>query len=336
MLIIHTADNHLDAPLSSLPPEISAKRKADRRASFSKIIDYTIEKNADCLLISGDLSDSPVLSHSLSSFLKGEFTRLGAIPVFIALGNHDYGLSQNNFPGNVHIFSNKAESFSVGEGTITGISFCSKTASLEKLIPPCNKSPAVLCMHGDFSPCSEYNPLNKDFLSTLGYSYVALGHVHEFYRDKVFVYPGCHDGAGFDEEGEKGFVCANINSYSTDISFIPTSSAIYKVINLDVSDFSSVHDIVAALEDSVAGCICKVKLSGKTCDTLQIDINYILSFLSPKAKYIKIIDETCSEDFSQSRILKEFSKIISQENEKISSLASKYALLAMKGVDFDL
>ena len=43
MRFVHTADNHIDMPLSSLPAQKAVMRKADRRLSFSKIIDFTLQ-----------------------------------------------------------------------------------------------------------------------------------------------------------------------------------------------------------------------------------------------------------------------------------------------------
>ena len=111
MKIIHTADNHLDMPLSSLPLEKATARKRERLSAFTKIIDHTIAVNADMLLISGDLFDSSNPSDALLSYCASEFEKLGNTPVFLSLGNHDYGIKRDVFPGNVHIFPNTLTAF---------------------------------------------------------------------------------------------------------------------------------------------------------------------------------------------------------------------------------
>ncbi|MGM9551102.1 MAG: exonuclease SbcCD subunit D [Clostridia bacterium] len=337
MLIIHTSDNHLDAPLSSLPPDIALKRKASRRMSFSKIIDYTINQKADCLLISGDLFDSSNPDKSLLSFCFSEFERLGDIDVFISLGNHDYGLSQCNFPGNVHVFSDSFERIKLKDATITGVSFSKGSATFEGLIPRADDGLNILCIHGDIFSKSEYNPMNKDFLLSLGYDYIALGHVHYHYSEKSLVYPGCHDGSGFDETGVKGFIKARVQKNVSNISFIPSSSAIYKVIDFDISDYTSSYTISEKLKEETENTICKINLTGIISDELFLDIPYIHSIISPQAVFVKIEDKTVTDSLSKSRIYKEFSEILfSDFDEDIAHLAEKYGSYALKGVDFHI
>jgi len=57
---IHTADVHLDSPLSSLAvrdPEIAETVGTATRQAFVNIVDLCLEESVDALLIAGDLYD---------------------------------------------------------------------------------------------------------------------------------------------------------------------------------------------------------------------------------------------------------------------------------------
>lgn len=337
MRFVHTADNHLDMPLNSLPKDKSSIRKAERRSSFSKIIDYTI-KNSDMLIISGDLFHSPTPSASAVNFCIKEFEKLGDIPVFIALGNHDYGIADINFPGNVHIFPNSFERVIFKDVAVTGASFASQSAFLSQSVPtPDPNYKNILVLHGDLSQSSEYNPLDKAKLLSHGYDYIALGHVHTYFREGSIVYPGCHDGGGFDENGEKGFVFGDI-SHTLKIDFIPSSSREYAVLDFDVSAFDSSMALSDALLAKISDGIYRINLTGILKDGFMPNIEYITLSLSEKAFFVSIKDHTrIDTDISQSSIYRFFSDYLNTNYDgEVAEAAYKYGVWALKGVKQDL
>lgn len=337
---VHTSDNHLDMPLSSLPPEKKTRRRAQRRKSFSEIIDFTIRNNADFLLISGDLFHSPTPGKSILSFCRSEFERLGSIPVFISLGNHDYGIHDAHFPGNVHIFSHDFETVKYNNAIITGASFSGCSAFLAHLIPRCVNTQAlnILCLHGDINENSDYNPINKEFLSSLGYDYIAMGHIHDYTKFQNIVYPGCHDGGGFDECGEKGFIFAEISKNFSRIEFIASSSLIYETIKLNISDYSSSLEIAAALEAKLTGGIYKISLIGYTKDGFVPNCETIANAVSHKAFHVTLEDLSEPDiNLESSRIFKLFNEYLNNNfNPETALLARKLGISALKGEDFDL
>lgn len=338
MRFVHTADNHLDMPLSSLPPLKASLRKAERRASFSKIIDFTLQ-NADFLIISGDLFHTPSPSQSTINFVKKEFERLGDIPVFIALGNHDYGVYDTNFPGNVHIFTPGFERIVYKDTLITGSSFAFEVSNIAHTIPYPDKdySHNILVLHTSLTPTGDYNPIDKAVLQKYGYDYVALGHVHAAYSQKNLFFPGCHDGSGFDECGEKGFLYTD-TALSPSPRFIPTSSRIYSVIDCDISGCDSSQAICAKLSELIGEGIYRINLTGVLNESFSPNIDYITSVLSEQAFFVTIADKTCFDnDISQSSIFRFFSEYIDQSCDRETALlAKKYGSLALKGVKEDI
>ncbi len=334
MHFVHTADNHLDIPLGSLPPHKAILRRKARLASFSRIIDYTLA-HGDMLLISGDLFHSPTPSQSMLDFCTREFERLGTIPVFIASGNHDYGLNNYNFPGNVRVFSPKGERIRYKDCIITGISFSSASAFLSHVIPPAEEKDAIniLCIHGDMLTQSEYNPLNKEVISALGYDYIALGHIHEHMRYKNIVYPGCHDGSGFDETGEKCFIYGEVDKTHLSITPVKSSSLVYKTVNFDISDYASSVDIANALTEAFEDGIYKINLTGTPKEGFCPNNDAIEAYISENFFHAVLTDATSPEKSWEDSILyKLFSQYITSHcDEKTTQLALRYGIEALNG-----
>lgn len=334
MRFVHTADNHLDAPVSSLPPAKAAMRRDMRLMSFSKIIDYTIQ-NADMLLISGDLFDSPNPPKSVFSFCSKEFERLGDIPVFIALGNHDFLNPSLHFPGNVHVFPADFETVSFKNCRITGSSFIASAAFLADKIPSAAPSDghSILLLHGDIFTQSDYNSMNRDAVSSLGYDYVALGHIHEHYKYKSIVYPGCHDGAGFDEAGEKGFIYGEFSENKLSLDFVPSSSLVYRKEDFDISSFSSSAAVADAIMEKFPDGIYKFSLTGTPQEGFVPNTDAIEAYISQKFFHATATDNTANDvNLSDSMLYKLFKEYISENAEgDIAALALRYGTYALKG-----
>ena len=57
LTIIHGADFHLDAPFAALPADKARQRREEQRALLDKLADLAEERQADLVLLSGDLLD---------------------------------------------------------------------------------------------------------------------------------------------------------------------------------------------------------------------------------------------------------------------------------------
>jgi len=75
---IHCADIHLDAPFSVLGKEnLSAERRKDLKRTFEKIIELVLEKNADFLLVAGDLYEHRYVTRSTITWVNEQFKNWG-------------------------------------------------------------------------------------------------------------------------------------------------------------------------------------------------------------------------------------------------------------------
>jgi len=257
---IHCADLHLDTPFTGLADSRSAEiRQAELRQTFLKTIE--LAKNADALLIAGDLFDQDsVEPETIRTILKG-FADLGDTKVLIAAGNHDplteksyYRLAA--FSPNVHIFGTQIEKMTVADCDVYGVSFGSanQTESLLANVTPMGERPSVLLMHGNLGG-KDYNPISAEEVCQSGFSYLALGHVHARTEDvlgkTLCAYPGCPEGRGFDELGEKGVLSVEVTEEGTKTEFIPVCKRRHTELNVDITGMVTQEEIIEAIAKQI-------------------------------------------------------------------------------------
>jgi len=231
------------------------------------------------VLLSGDLLDSGrVYRETAQAMIQA----LGALPcpVFLAPGNHDPYTPSSvyatlEWPQNVHIFTPGSMQRVDLPGlncTVYGRGFGAaheETSPLAGFAPP---QPAgrvhLMCLHGDLGPNSRYGPLTPLELAASGMDYAALGHVHQASGlqrsgNTFWAYPGCPQGRGFDELGEKGVLYVEVEPGNVTAQFCPLSRWVYRERTVDVTDVSPVEAILAALPENTSNEICRLTLTGQ-------------------------------------------------------------------------
>lgn len=216
--ILHAADLHLDSPFRSLPPREAQARRAAQRETLEALRDLALERRADLVLLAGDLFDSQeVYPETLEALTR----TLGQMPcsVCIAPGNHDYYAPQSPYarpiwPDNVHIFTTQdvtARPFPELGVTVYGCAFVEPFRDSDPLAgfrAPEGDTLPIGLFHGEVGRQGRYAPIAPESLGQSGLAYAALGHVHApaFVQEDPtpWAYPGCTQGRGFDELGERG------------------------------------------------------------------------------------------------------------------------------------
>ncbi|MDD6396657.1 MAG: DNA repair exonuclease [Firmicutes bacterium] len=265
--IVHTADLHLGSLFSSTP-EVAAERKGEQLDTLKQIMDICVSRNADALLIAGDMFDSMKVERRLLDDVKEMLSHYD-IRIFITPGNHDPATPDScyseEWPENVHIFRGGMEKVEIPEKNtcVWGAGF-TKTSCDETLLKdfmPVSSRINVLVLHGELTSSefsdSRYNPIFEDALKNCGADYVALGHIHgyEHYEcnDFLYCYPGAPAGRGFDETGEKGVLCGYAAKGFAHMDFYPLDSRQYFTEKLDVSGCASTQQfagrIITVLRD---------------------------------------------------------------------------------------
>ncbi|MGN1059785.1 MAG: exonuclease SbcCD subunit D [Clostridia bacterium] len=300
MKFVHCADLHLDTAFSGLQDGKSAAiRQAELRRSFLSVIE--LARSADVLLIAGDLFDQDSVEAETIHTLRAGFASLTDTQVLIAAGNHDplteksyYKLAA--FSDNVHIFGPTLGCVSVADCDVYGISFrqaVQDTPLLESL-PAQGSRPAVLLMHGDLGG-DAYNPISREAVSRSGLSYLALGHVHSHSEERIgsvlCAYPGCPEGRGFDELGDKGVLVGSVTAEGVTTQFVPVCRRRYRELPVDVSGLLTQEDMIRAI--AAAGVepkdLYKVILTGETGLAPDTDV---LAGAFSDCFFLKVYDRT--------------------------------------------
>lgn len=226
MKFIHTADIHLDSPLSGLAAYKDAPADLLRtvtRDAFTKLVDVAIDESVDFMVIAGDLYDGTWKDYNTGHFFCREMGRLNkvGIPVYLLFGNHDADSEMTKklaLPANVHQFeSRKPSTFQIDalKVALHGRSY-KDAATLENLatgypdpiagwlnIGVLHTALGGNAAHANYAPCSVAE------LNAKGYDYWALGHVHEHaivQESPWIVFPGNLQGRHIRETGSRGAV----------------------------------------------------------------------------------------------------------------------------------
>lgn len=309
--VLHTGDLHLGTKVSFFDDDKNKLRQYEIENTCLSVFDDL--DGVNICLICGDVFDAPDVSVRYADLFLNKIKSNPGVRFFMTTGNHDYYNSKiisycvKNCPVNLHIFdSDKIKYVTLDDLNlrIYGASFMQnhhKTSFVDSF-DDCDKSYInILCMHAEiFDLNSPFNPTKISDLSSKGFDYVALAHVHN--HDKVnkidntyYAYSGVCEPRGFDECGEKGYLKGYISKDYNDISFKRIAKRMYISETIDISSCDTLKDIVQMVQDFIISPlnICRFNLIGENRVSPIIDINLLKSLVD--AFYIDITDDTSRE-----------------------------------------
>lgn len=266
MRFVHIADTHLDVNFNNLNSidGLPEKRRLEQRKIMKDIINYIKENNIQFLFISGDLYEQQYIRKSSIQYINRLFSEILDVKIFISPGNHDPFIKNSfyntfEWSSNVHIFKNNIEKIEIGDINIYGYGFndyyC-KESNIEKIEIENKDKLNILVAHGSIDGGNdeyrEYNPMSSKKLKSLGFDYIALGHIHKkTYNDEEnqrIVYPGSTISFGFDELGEHGMIVGDLDKENLNLEFVKLDNREYKEFDLDISNCLSNEDILENIE----------------------------------------------------------------------------------------
>lgn len=338
--ILHAADFHLGTNLSSLG-ELAAQRNEEMIKTFGRVIDLAKEKEVDAVIISGDLFDNCNPSEDITAYVSRKLGELSETPVFIALGNHDFGITFD-VPSNVHIFSEETESIPLGDNcVIYGQSFVRRfvnQCSVKGFLPEDNEKINIFVLHGDLvgGGQSEYNPVTPSAMGETGVDYFALGHIHKYSgMQKIggthYAYPGIPEPRGFDELGSKGVIIAEVSKHSVESEFVPVAKRNYVEAECDISSCENIDTVIELISNTVNNRdnLYKIILTGET--ELKISPELIIRLLPTDLYYVKIYDRTKEKIDIEALMNEKSLKGIFVKNTFGNERAMRYGLAALNG-----
>ena len=305
--ILHAADLHLDAPFASLPAHKAAERRAEQRDLIGRLADLARTRGADLVLLSGDLFDSADTYAETTQALARALGQTGC-PVFIAPGNHDYftlrsPYSALHWPENVHIFRSAAleavERPDLG-CAVHGAAFTAparEDSPLSGFAAPGDGLIHLGVLHGEVDGKGRYGPIPRADIAASGLAYLALGHVHagsglQWEGGTAWAYPGCPEGRGFDELGDKGVLYVEAEPGSCRAEFVPLCRRRYQILSVDVTGAEDLAAAVrAALPPDTAEDIYRILLTGER-GAEALDLEGLTWALAPRFYGLTLRDRT--------------------------------------------
>ena len=350
--IIHGADFHLDSPFSGLTPKRAAQRRGEQRELLERLAGLARKKEAGLVLLAGDLLDSERVFPETALALSKALASIPC-PVFIAPGNHDPYTDRSiwtalNWPDNVHIFrSHDLERVDLPGCTLWGRAFTDthqETSPLEGLTVPGDGKLHLAVLHGCVGERNGYGPISPAEIAASGLDYLALGHVHQgsgLQREggTWWAYPGCPEGRGFDETGEKGVLYVEAEPGRVTAQFVPLAKVRYEAITADITGpDGALFNILEALPGKTSDLICRLILTGEGDAP---NLANLQQTLAPEFYGLTLIDRTRlpqdlwarrEEDALTGLFLRTmWDKCQGEPDNPLWQLAARYGLAALEG-----
>lgn len=318
MRFVHMADMHFDTPFTFINSKnnLGTMRRLEQREIFNNIINYVRENNIPYLFICGDLYEHNYIRETTIDFINNLFRIIPDTKIFITPGNHDPLLKNSyynnyNWSENVFIFSSELNIFEFDNVDIYGFGFddfyFNKNIIENIKIKNTNKI-NILLTHGSLNASDklemQYNPISQNILKSIGFDYVALGHIHkrEVFMENI-VYPGSAISLGFDELGEHGILDVNLEKNNLKINFLKMDNIVFEEINLDISEIKSEEELIEKINSLNLEKNNYYKLILVGNNKFKFDINKILK-INNKKNILKIKNST-RNNFEIEKILKE-------------------------------
>ena len=280
---LHGADFHLDSAFGALPAQRAAERRRESRELLFRLADYVNGHDIDLVLLAGDLFDSASPFRETGEQLAAALGQMRA-RVFVAPGNHDwYGPGSpwetETWPENVTVFRVRAMTAAEVpelDLVVHGAAFTGPDqpeSLLAGFTAPADGKVHIGLLHGELDGAEDrYDPIRREEVSASGLAYLALGHVHKRMEPltlgrTVCAWPGCLEGRGFDELGEKGFYEGTISdSGEVSLAFVPFARHRYEILEVDVTGKDPRVAVEAALPPDTAGDLYRILLTGETAE----------------------------------------------------------------------
>ena len=142
-------------------------------------------------------------------------------------------------------------------------------------------------------------------LEKLPLSYIALGHIHKGGEGKLnngalWAYPGCLQGRGFDEEGERGFLYLKVEEEKKEIrkEFIPIKQGEFRILEIELLEDEGTLACLKKIEVEMekAGISkedsLRIILKGKKGLEQERNLRYLQLQLQDSVFFLEIQDES--------------------------------------------
>ncbi|MFK7844553.1 MAG: exonuclease SbcCD subunit D [Rhodothermales bacterium] len=297
---LHLADVHLDSTFLCRSERLRARLRKELRASLRRAIDLAIQEKVTAVLIAGDLVEEKRLSVATESFLLEQFERLhlAQIPCIYVAGDVDPGVPTSktlemSWPESfLHIKTRSPKVIELQDvdGTaiarIVGVGheLAKEKENLALRFPMAQEDvPYIGVLHTKVESAkgaelaADCAPSQVTDLRKPGYTYWALGHIHQSQSLKGVPnawYAGNMVGTSAEDSGIKGGLLVAIDdNREVKVTFKAFSSVRWYDLSLhelhhvkSVDDLSQLAELAFEFEadgsESIAIQLVRIRLSG--------------------------------------------------------------------------
>ena len=266
MNFVHIADMHFDTPFTALnQKDLGNQRRLEQREAFRRIIEFIKQNEIGHLFISGDFYEHEYVKQSTIEYINNLFSEIPDTKIYMVAGNHDPKIknsyySKYKWNDNVIIFGEEVQKIAEDEVEIYGFGFDNfymQNSQIQEIQIENPNKINILLTHASLDASSQeerlYNPIRKKDLESLGFDYIALGHIHKpYYQEEPnqrVVYPGSTISLGFDELGPHGMIVGEIDkNKKLQIAFVPVDKKEFVVTSLPMDKIMSQEELIEVIQ----------------------------------------------------------------------------------------
>lgn len=359
MKVIHCADLHLDSKMeSNLSKDQALLRREELIETYERMVAYAVKEGVRAILISGDLFDKSHIRKEAKKRVVAQVVEHPEIDFYYLKGNHDKidfmeeGIDE--IPDNFHMFTSAGwTSYSLEGITITGMELdSSNVATMADRLVLDSANLNIVMLHGQQSGYDGKDGaeiVNTTALKGKFIDYLALGHIHSYTVGTIddrgtYCYPGCLEGRGFDETGDKGFVLLDIVDGAISSEFIPFAERRLHEIEVPVTADMSMADVLNAAHELIDDVddkdLVKFILTGDRELDDELDVERLVRQFEDKFFFVKCYDRTKTlidyDSFKYDKTLKgEFVRLVQSQDldEETKAQIIELGIKAIMGED---
>lgn len=296
MKIIHTADIHLDSPLSQVK-DCSARRYELLRA-LSDMAEYANNNGVEAVIVAGDLFDGEFAAEQTVQSVA-EIVMRSKAAWYVLQGNHGGSapyVKLKQLAPNLNLFGDDWTYYNVGNVTICGRELGVDDAARYAALSLDKARYNIVVLHGDIDDDS-YGLIDGKTLAHSNANYVALGHRHALAKFNFGSVKACYCGVleprGFDEPTKTGFVL--IDADKDEVRFVEQHIRRIERAQVDVTGITSDIALETKLADAVASVDKRNYLNVTFVGALTsgLHLNLVANgFLADKFFALRIDDQT--------------------------------------------
>ena len=331
--------------------------------TFERMVEYACDEGVSAILIAGDMFDTPSPRELTVKTVLHSIRANPGIAFFYLRGNHDEVspdrlAGSEELPSNLMLFDRDWSCYECGDVAIYGADSTADYRDIYDSLSPEPDKINIVMLHGTLSEYPDGVDYGIDIRRLRGKNidYLALGHIHSFCDGALdhrgdYCYPGCLEGRGFDECGDRGFVLLDIDERNRALqySFVPFASRLIYSLYADVTGCISSREMIMKSAEALveAGCdessLVKLVLSGELDAECEKDVSYISAAFEGRYFFFRAVDETVLKvnigDYKLDESLKgEFVRTVLGESslsDEDKSLIVRYGLRALAGEEAD-